>query len=253
MRPLHEGTRELLHKCEQLNSSLKIIKANNPLASPNGYYPYGTLDIVPKILSILDQHDIDLEEHVRDRTILDLGAGDGDLSFFFELLHPKKIVAVDWGPTNNNNMEGCEVLKKALGSSVQLMNTDIHSFDFEEFPIFDTVVCFGFLYHSPHPLFVLKNLSEKSRNLFLTSKVFDSDKSYAYFYDIGECNRDATNWWCFTTKALELMLKRTGFDLVLMERLDSNIGESDPVDPRLDGRVFAYAKSMVRSETHLVS
>jgi 2-polyprenyl-3-methyl-5-hydroxy-6-metoxy-1,4-benzoquinol methylase len=247
------GNSALLQKYAEFSASLKAIKSDNPLTSPNGYYPYGTLDIIPRILTILDRCNIDLEQHVRDKTILDLGAGDGDLSFFFELFNPKRIVAVDWGPTNNDDMEGCQVLKRALRSDVELMNMDIHSFDFKQFPVFDTVVCFGFLYHSPHPLFVLNNLSEKSRNLFLTTKIFDSDKSYVYFYDVGECNRDATNWWCFTTKALELMLKRTGFELVLMERLDSNIGKSDPVDTRLDGRVFAYARSIVRSETHLVS
>ena len=240
------GNFRILDRYWEFRATLKNAKAET-LKSPNGYYPYGTLDIIPRILPILDRYKIDLEWYLKSRTILDLGCGDGDLSFFFELFGPQRIIAVDWGPTNFNTMEACWTLKKALGSKVDFMDVDIHSFNFRDFPRFETVFCFGFLYHSPHPLLILKNLAEKGKTLFLTTKMFDNDKPYLYFYDIGECNNDPTNWYCFTQKALSLMLVRSGFDVKLIERLDSNIGMSDPVNTELDGRAFVHATSAIIS------
>lgn len=237
----------MLQRYKQFAAALEEIKIKNPLSSANGYYPYKTLDVIPQILPILKQQKMDLEQYLVNKTILDLGCGDGDLSFFFETFGPEKVLAVDWGPTNYNNMEACPVLKRELRSKVHFINMDIHSFDFERLPRFDTVFCFGFLYHSPNPIWILEKLSKHTQHLFLTTKVFDSDRSYAYFYDIGECNNDPTNWWCFTPKALGLMLKRAGFDTFLLERLDSHVGASDPVDLRLDGRAFAYARSIAKS------
>jgi hypothetical protein len=120
--------------------------------------------------------------------------------------------------------------------------------DFSKLPHFDATFCFGFLYHSPHPFWILKRLATITDHLFLTTKVFDHSEAYAYFYDIAECNNDATNWWCFTPKALALMLKRAGFTVVLLERLDENIGKSHPVDLRHDGRVFVYARRSTRGD-----
>jgi len=235
------GNRELYTAYVQLRSTLEMARASNPLKHSAGYYPYGTIDIVPQILPLVEKYGLDLKTLVARKTILDLGCGDGDLSFFLERCQGERLIGIDFGPTNYNGMEACHVLKHALGSRVQFLDSDVHSLKFEELPVFDTTFCFGFLYHSRHPLWVLENLARVTRHLFITSKVFDHEKAYAYFYDIAECNKDATNWWCFTPNALSRMLKRAGFNLNFIERLDRNVGRSDPVDLALDGRVFAYA------------
>jgi hypothetical protein len=89
---------------------------------------------------------------------------------------------------------------------------------------------------------VLEQLARIAGVLFLTTKIFDSDSASVYFYDVGECNNDPTNWWCFTPKALGLMLARSGFETLFMERLDPWIGQSHPVDMSRDGRVFLVAR-----------
>ena len=127
---------------------------------------------------------------------------------------------------------------------MELINVDIHSYDFKKLPVIDTTFCFGFLYHSKHPLWILENLSKSTRYLFLTTKIFDEDRPYAYFYDVAECNNDETNWWCFTPRCLNLILKRSGFATVFIERLDPHIGKSHPVNLSLDGRVLLFAESI---------
>jgi SAM-dependent methyltransferase len=217
-------------------------KNENPLKSPNGYYPFGTLDTMPLLLQTLDKHKIDFESLLHEKVILDIGCGDGDLSFFFETFQPKRIIAIDYGPTNYNSMEACYTLKHALKSEVEFLNVDIHSYDFEELPQVDITFSFGFLYHSRHPFWILENLYKVTDRLFLKTKVFDDDNSYMYFYDVGECNNDPTNWYCFSPKCISLMLKRAGFQTMFSERLDSNVGRSHPVDIDLDGRMLFFAE-----------
>lgn len=224
---------------------LEEARTRNPLLSPNGYYPYGTIHIIPRILPILDQHGLDLKRMVAGEAVLDLGCGDGDLGFFLERFGPARAVAIDAAACNFNGMEACHVLKKVFNSRMELIDADAHVPDFSTLPIYDVAFCFGFLYHSRHPLWVLENLARVTRHLFLTTKVFDHDQAHAYFYDVGECNNDPTNWWCFSPKALALMLKRAGFTLHLLERLDQNAGRSHPVDLARDGRVFVYASAGV--------
>src|SRR5258708_6917192 len=95
-------------------------------------------------------------------------------------------------------------------------------------PRFDVTFCFGFLYHSRHPLWVLENLARVTDHLLLTTKVFDDDQAYAYFYEAGECNNDATNWWCFSPTALDRMLRQAGFDPVFLVRLGQHTTDSHP-------------------------
>lgn len=235
------GNREMLARYWEFRSILEAVRAQNPLKHPAGYYPYGTIHIIPQILPLLEKHGLDLRAEVEGKTILDLGCGDGELSFFLEYFHPERVIALDATAFNYNGMEACSTLKAALGSHVEFINANVHTLDFGGLPSFDTIFCFGFLYHSPHPMWVLQNLARSTRTLFLTTKVFDSEEPYAYFYDTAECNNDPTNWWCFSPKALTRMLKRAGFRVTFTERLDPHLGRSHPVDLDRDGRMFVHA------------
>lgn len=242
------GNRDVHARFFEFHKRLVETKERHPLGDGSTYYPWGTLHIIPQILPTIDQYGMDLKACVEGKDILDLGCGDGDLSFFLELFNPSRIVAIDKSEFNHNRLQGFRVLREAFGSHVELVDADAHTLDFSALPRFDVAFCFGFLYHSPHPMWILENLARSARTLFLTTKVFDRAEAYAYFYDVAECNNDATNWWCFTPKALELMLKRAGFSPVFMARLDQAVGTSDPVamDHR-DGRAFVGAlESRVR-------
>jgi SAM-dependent methyltransferase len=235
------GNRAVYEKFVEFSTLLDDIRNRTPLTPPHRYYPYGTIHIIPQILPVLDDNGIDLKAHVENKSILDLGCGDGELSFFYESLGAKHLVAIDKKDFNGNHLEGFRALRTVLGSRVELIDADVHRMNFADLPPLDSVFCFGFLYHSPHPFWILENLARSCQTLFLTTKVFDCDKPYAYFYDVAECNGDASNWWCFTTEALMLMLKRAGFGRVCDKRLDPHVGNSDPVDAERDGRIFVLA------------
>ena len=218
---------------------LNEVRLKNPLVE--GYYPYYTIEVIPFVLETLENHHLSLEDFIKDKVVLDLGCGDGDLSFFFEFIGAKKVIAMDYAATNFNGLKGFKTLHGKLHSNVLLIEGDIHSFNFTNLPTIDTAFVFGFLYHSKHPLWILENLSKRVQYLFLTTKVFDDEKPYAYFYDIAEANNDPTNWWCFTPKAFNLMLKRMNAIPILSCRQDHYVGRSHPVDPNLDGRLFILA------------
>jgi SAM-dependent methyltransferase len=236
------GNRDIYAGLLEFRNRLEQVKTQHPLVSPYRYYPYGTLYNIDQMLPILDNHEVDLKQWVRGQTILDLGSGDGQLSFFLELFDPARIIAIDASPFNYNSLEGFRALKTALQSKVELIDADVHYLDFDPLPHFDVIFCLGFLYHSPHPMWILEKLARSTRMLFLNTKVFDAEESYAYFYDVAECNNDASNWWCFTPKTVGLMLKRAGFSLEFMQRVDTNLGSSHPVDMSRDGRVFACCR-----------
>lgn len=237
----HPGNQEISAAYVEFRKLLAETRTRHPLADAHGYTPWVTLDIVPRILSALDRHGMDLKACVEGKVILDLGCGDGDLSFFLEMFNPRRVLAIDKSDFNYNGLQGFRTLQAALKSRVELLEADAHTLDFAALGRFDVVFCFGFLYHSPHPMWILENLGRSTRTLLLTTKVFDDDRAYAYFYDVAECNNDETNWWCFTPKALTLMLKRAGFTTLFLERLDKVVGASDPVAMDRDGRVFVGA------------
>ena len=244
-----EGNIKIYNKFLEFSKGLKECKDNNPLSPPFDYYPYGTIHNIAQILPVADTNGVDLLSCIENKTILDLGTGDGELSFFFEFFNPKKIIAIDNAPFNFNHLNGFRSLHRLHQSNVELIDADFHYIDLKKLPNFDTTFCLGFLYHSPHPMWVLEKISHYTRMLFLNTKVFDSKDTYAYFYDIAECNNDPSNWWCYSPKTVDLMLKRAGFKVQFEQRLDSNIGKSHPVNLSRDGRLLVYAYIEVNTDT----
>src|SRR5438046_2579216 len=106
---------------------LDTVRHNTKLASPNGYYPYGTLHIVPQILPLLDRHGVDLKTLVAGKAILDVGCGDGDLGFLLERVGAATVTTIDAAPFNYNGLEGFRALLAGLNSQVKLVEADIHT------------------------------------------------------------------------------------------------------------------------------
>src|SRR5437660_1391239 len=70
------GNGEFAEAYNEFAVVLDTVRRNTKLASPNGYYPYGTLHILPQILPLLNRHGIDLKTLVAGKAILDVGCGD---------------------------------------------------------------------------------------------------------------------------------------------------------------------------------
>src|SRR5919198_1395241 len=82
------------------------------------WYRYDTLASLDHIDKLLTGENRFLLNRARGR-ILDVGCGDGELSFLLESLG-YHVVAVDHPLYNHNGMRGVRRLKAALGSSVEI-------------------------------------------------------------------------------------------------------------------------------------
>lgn len=147
--------------------------------------------------------DISLENHRRKadflpsdltgKTVLDVGAWDGYFSFECERRGAERVVALDANQHGEGN-DGFEYAANSLDSDVEYRIGDVLTEDFETG--FDTVVCFGVLYHVPDPEALLDRLFELAgETICLETAIFPSPLGRTVLYD----NQGTTNVFENTT------------------------------------------------------
>jgi SAM-dependent methyltransferase len=211
--------RDLIAHAVEFQKSLGRRKSQIALPDP-GWYPwdsFGTLTLLDRMLTgprrILDPM-LDTDP------VLDIGCGDGDLSFFFESLG-YRVCAVDHPPTNFNRMAGVSALKTALDSSVRIDAIDLdRGF---HFPIrrAGLALFFGILYHLKNPYGVLEALAGQARYCLLSTAItrFAPDQTgvnhlpVAFLAATDGLRGDATNYWIFSESGLRTLLDRTGWEV----------------------------------------
>lgn len=171
--------------------------------------------------------------------IADIGAADGDTSFFFESLGAH-VTIIDNGSTNANGCRAIREVGAVLDSKVKLIDTDLDwtlKLDGE----YDLVVFLGILYHLRNPLLALNTVAFVSEHLLLSTKVFSnyqgqdiSKANLAYVFACREINNDPTNYWMFTPESLRVCLKRSGW-MILDEFVVSDTAQGNQ-------RMFCYCK-----------
>jgi SAM-dependent methyltransferase len=183
--------------------------------------------------------------------VLDLGCGDGDLSFFFESLGCR-VYAVDNPSSNFNRMLGVKALKAALQSPVQIDSADLDA-GFE-FPVdhCGLAIFLGVLYHLKNPFGVLESLSARARYCLLSTAItrYGPDQrtdvgSFPVAFLAGRdgLRGDETNYWIFSEAGLRVLLERTGWEV----RDWLAAGDTDSVlwGTQRDERVFCLLASRV--------
>jgi tRNA (mo5U34)-methyltransferase len=186
--------------------------------------------------------------------ILDIGCGDGDVSFFLESLG-FAVRAIDYPRSNNNAMYGVHVLKQALGSHLEIQSADIDErLDLPE-PHYGLTLLLGVLYHLKNPYQVLETLAKKSRYCFLSTRIAalapDKKKTQignlpvAYLLDEAEINDDDSNYWIFSETGLRRILKRAGWTVRNWHTTGCDVSKSDPVSTAGDSRAFCLLESRV--------
>src|SRR5260370_8455635 len=90
------------------------------------WYPYSTFGVFPVLTPILREERRDLLALAGAGPVLDIGCGDGDLSFLFESFGCR-VMAIDNPRTNYTRTLGFTNLRAALHSSVALEVSDIHA------------------------------------------------------------------------------------------------------------------------------
>ena len=212
------------------------------------WYPYDCFANLFYLQRLLREAGLSLEEIVDGRTILDVGAADGALSFFFESLG-MKVHAVDSSTTNINRMQGIQVLAGHLKSQISIEDIDIdrkfHLNDHHGLALF-----LGTLYHLRNPFSVLDVLAAHSRYCFLSTRVARwspdrrlrlDDAPVAYLLDFDELNGDSTNYWVFSPPGLLRLVERTGWKVCASA--NSGSSDSDPSSPMGDERAFLLLRS----------
>ncbi len=243
---------------------LRALDARKKALAPADFewYPYGTMHNFPILERLLTGTNRNPLPHPETGPIADIGAADGDTAFFLESLG-YRAHAIDYPPTNYNSCRGIRLLKESLGSSVEILETDLDS----QFalPAREYALAFflGILYHLKNPYFVLESLARSARHAFISTRVTryniaDTAKNpypgtnlqrvdiasvpAAYLVAPDETNNDATNFWMFTDAGLRRLLHRTGWDVLDYFTL-GNTTDSDPATHAGDERAFCYVRS----------
>jgi hypothetical protein len=182
-------------------------------------------------------------------SIMDIGAADGALSFFFESLG-YRVHAFDHAPSNINHMQGIRALARRLDSGIQIEDIDL-----DRLPAFTQTfglaLFLGTLYHLRNPYGVLELLADHARYCFLSTRIahLSTDRGtrlealpVAWLLDPTECNNDSTNYWIFSMSGLERLVVRSRWTICSSLRTGSTA--SDPASPEADERAFLLLKSL---------
>ena len=236
---------ELAERASVFEKSISETKAR---LSHVNWYPYPSMGNISFLDRMLTGPRRELLPEPRDSVVLDIGAADGDLAFFFEALGAR-VDVVDHPQTNFNKGLGLLTLHRELKSTIGVIFQDVD----QPFVLprqYDLGVAMGILYHLRNPLAFLISLALHCRTMVVSTRVAKfvadtagdvSDVPVAYLLEKREANNDSTNFWIFSRAGLFRALQRSGW--VLKDYIA--VGEtqnSNPSDSARDERIFAYCE-----------
>jgi len=214
------------------------------------WYPYDSLTNVQHLDRLLAGDSEPVWRAASSKGVLDVGCGDGDLSFLFESLGCA-VTAVDYPVTNHNGMRGIAALHTALESKVHVREMDIDVEPLFPGDAFGLTLFLGTLYHLKNPLSVMERLARASEYCIVSTRiagrfpggeVMPRGEPIAYLLAEDELNRDDSNFWIFSNAGLRRLFERTGWE-VLRSFHAGDTTCSDPVHPDHDERAFCLLKS----------
>jgi len=237
-------SQKLMQEASRFDEMLTKIKSGN---EGTNWYPYRSMSNIPHLCHILPT-DV-MERLVAGKLgwrVLDVGAADGDLGYFFES-RGNRIDFLDNPSTNYNDCKGIVTLRTELGSAAGLVEQDIdRSITLEG--QYDFALALGLLYHLRNPMAFLMALAEHAERMVLSTRVANhlpdgtniERSSVAYLLRCRESNNDPTNYWTFSPTGLETVLKRCGWNV--NAKLFTGAARSNPVDTDADQRMFVYCE-----------
>jgi hypothetical protein len=219
---------------------------------PFEWYRYDSFPNLFYIQHLTKCSSLSLDHLVGDDPVLDIGAADGALSFFWESLG-YRVHALDFSGSNMNRMEGIQRIAAYLTSDVQIEDSNLDGcFKLER--QYGVVFFLGTLYHLKNPFYALEMIAHHARYSFLSTRVarLSTDRRtrldslpVAYLLEPAECNADVTNYFVFSPTGLLALVRRSGW--VVRGAITSGAFDSDPVSPEGDERMFLLLESAVLS------
>ena len=240
---------ELISQCIDWKTSIDKIKQEAP---PGNFTWYGhdILSNLWHIEKLLSERNRDLFSWVSEMPIADIGAADGDLSFFLQS-RGFDVDIIDWPNTNWNGLQGARAIKDILDSPVGIHEVDLDSQFNMPRNRYGLVLFLGILYHLKNPFYALEKLARTSRFCFISTRIARyteqngtpfHDLPMAYLLTPDECNDDPTNYWIFSQAGLERLVDRTGWE-ILDAMTVGDTEASDPRSPEHDERAFMLLES----------
>lgn len=237
-------SKALMLQAEKFDDKLSAIKAKDKEVA---WYPYRSMANVKHLRKILPAEIIGrLAAGNLDWQVLDVGAADGDLGYFFES-RGCRINFLDNPPTNYNDCRGIAALRKPLDSQSELIEQDLDR-NITLNGQYDFALALGLLYHLRNPMAFMMALAEHAERMVLSTRVANhlpdgtniGQASVAYLLRCRESNNDPTNYWTFSPVGLETALRRCGW-VVKTSHL-TGAEQSNPVDSDADQRMFVYCE-----------
>lgn len=224
---------------------------HDPPAPDRTWYAYDILSNFWHLEHLMKQLPSDWLDRFKSGHVADIGAADGDLSYFLESMG-LTVDLIDCPATNWNGLEGARALHDRLKSR----NVGIHEVNLDtQFklpsPRYDLVFFLGILYHLKNPFYVLETLARHSRYCFLSTRIARRSADgkvklerapVAYLLSPEECNNDPTNYWIFSAPGLIRLAERCGWTVKATYRA-GDTKRSNPSSDKHDERMFLALKS----------
>ena len=225
---------------------------NTPPSEIFGWYPHKTTSQIAHVAPLLEGNFQDFQNTLNGK-ILDVGCGDGDLSFLFASLGCE-VTAIDLPRSNFNWMTGVRALPERLGLPIEITEMDVDSGFELDGRRYGLALLLGILYHLKNPFSVLEILARSCRYCLLSTRVAATtmrgtliqDEPLAYLLDHREANNDPTNYWVFSREGLRRLVKRAGWR-ALQWRTAGRTYASNPASPHADERMFMFLRSRLLS------
>jgi tRNA (mo5U34)-methyltransferase len=168
---------------------------------------------------------IHLPPRLDGKTVLDIGAWDGALSFECERRGAKRVLATDWFCWQGGNKLGFEIAREALNSHVEDLELKVEDISQGRVGSFDLVLFLGVLYHAPDPLGYLRRVREVCHGMAIVETLVDATeypRPAMVFYEGDSLNNDRSNFFGPNQLCCEAMLREVGFPRI--EKVDEYYG-----------------------------
>jgi len=223
-----------------------------------GWYPFDSFTGLHVGLELMRPIYAEFAAGVAGKSVADIGCGDGDLAMLFSSWGAD-VHAIDYPPTNYNNMQGIERLARIMELPVSRhpLNLDGRY----EFPArYGFTLLLGLLYHLQNPYYLLEKLAYHTDWCLLSTRVAQvtapaglriAEEPVAYLASGMEINNDATNYWIFSLAGLLRIVQRTRWAVRGVHRVGC-LTDSNPSASNADERVFLLLQSRVSNPGLLV-